>query len=133
MKLNFLTLSRNFKTDSALLCTHLQGWCISGMAYSDTSLLPLSWRRSLYYRNQFIDCSANQWTGVYMIGISVMKELNIQMAILMIHCIQLRQCIWVLAWGKYANVSVPCIRGKMYQHRISIELENLSYYNLSWF
>ena len=34
----------------------------------------LSWRKSLSNKNQI--CSANQWTGFYMIGTSVMKELN---------------------------------------------------------
>ena len=33
------------------------------------------WRRSLSYRNQSIDCRANQCTVFYTIGISVMKEL----------------------------------------------------------
>ena len=37
--------------------------------------LTLSGRRPLSYRNQSIDCSANQWTGFYMITASVMKEL----------------------------------------------------------
>ena len=36
------------------------------------ALLTLSCRRPLSYRNQ----SANQWTGLYMITASVMKELN---------------------------------------------------------
>ena len=36
--------------------------------------LTLSWRRSLSYRNQSIDM---QWTGFYMIGTSVMKELRV--------------------------------------------------------
>ena len=36
----------------------------------------LSWWRSLSYRNQSIDWSENQWTGFYMIGTSVMKELK---------------------------------------------------------
>ena len=31
---------------------------------------------ALSYRNQSIDCKANQWTGFYMITASVMKELN---------------------------------------------------------
>ena len=31
---------------------------------------------SLSYRNQSIDLRANQCTGLYMIGTSVMKELN---------------------------------------------------------
>ena len=39
-------------------------------------LLTLSWRRPLSYRNQSIDCLANQWTGFYMITASVMKGLN---------------------------------------------------------
>ena len=48
--------------------------------------LTLSWQRYLSYRHQAIDllcksmdsliCSANQWTGFYMIETSVMKELN---------------------------------------------------------
>ena len=36
--------------------------------------LTLSWRRLISYRNQI--CSANQWTGFYMISASVMKGLN---------------------------------------------------------
>ena len=36
--------------------------------------LTLSWRRLIPYRNQI--CSANQWTGFYMISASVMKGLN---------------------------------------------------------
>ena len=36
-------------------------------------LLTLSWRRSLYFRNRSIVCSANQWTGFYMIGASVIR------------------------------------------------------------
>ena len=39
----------------------------------------LSWRRSISYRNQSIDLfckSANQWTGFYMIGTSVVNELT---------------------------------------------------------
>ena len=39
--------------------------------------LILSWRRPLSYRNQSIDCSANQWTGFYMITAAVMKELTL--------------------------------------------------------
>ena len=35
--------------------------------------LTLSWCRSLSYRNQSIDLSANQWTGFYITGASVMK------------------------------------------------------------
>ena len=38
--------------------------------------LTLLWRGSLSYRNQSIDFSANQWTGFYIIGVSVMKELT---------------------------------------------------------
>ena len=38
--------------------------------------LTLSWRRPLSYRNQSIVCSANQWTGFYMITASVMKGLK---------------------------------------------------------
>ena len=41
-------------------------------------LLTLSWWRYLSYRNQSIDCSANQWPGFYMLVTSVMKELNNQ-------------------------------------------------------
>ena len=37
--------------------------------------LTFSWRRPLSYRNQSIVCSANQWTGFYMITVSAMKEL----------------------------------------------------------
>ena len=40
--------------------------------------LTLSWRRSLLYRNQPFICSANQYTGFYMIRTIVMKELNTQ-------------------------------------------------------
>ena len=36
--------------------------------------LTLSWRRLIPYRNQI--CSANQWTGFYMISASVMKWLK---------------------------------------------------------
>ena len=38
--------------------------------------LILSWRRYLSYRNQFIDLLCNQWTGLYIIGTSVIKELT---------------------------------------------------------
>ena len=49
--------------------------------------LTLSWRRPISFRNQSIDlryhietspliCSANQWTGFYMISASVMKGLT---------------------------------------------------------
>ena len=37
-----------------------------------TATFTLLKRRSLSYRNQ---CSSNQWTGFYMLGTSVMKEL----------------------------------------------------------
>ena len=41
--------------------------------------LIFSWRRSLSYKNQI--CTANQWTGVYMIEKSVMNELMIIMLV----------------------------------------------------
>ena len=37
-------------------------------------MLTLSWQRSLSYRNSLLICSANQWTGFYMIEPIVMKE-----------------------------------------------------------
>ena len=37
--------------------------------------LTLSWRRPLSCRTSPLICSANQWTGFYMIAASVMKEL----------------------------------------------------------
>ena len=40
------------------------------------SQLTLFWRRSLSYRNHPLICCANQWTGFYVIGVSVMKELK---------------------------------------------------------
>ena len=39
--------------------------------------LTLSWRKSLSYKNQSIDLLCNQWTGFYMIGTSIIKELNL--------------------------------------------------------
>ena len=38
--------------------------------------LTLSWRRPILYRKYIEICSANQWTGFYMITASVMKGLN---------------------------------------------------------
>ena len=38
--------------------------------------LTLSRRRSLSHRNQPIDMRASQWTGFYMIGTTVMKQLK---------------------------------------------------------
>ena len=38
--------------------------------------LTLSWRGPLSYRTSPLICRADQWTGFYMITVSVMKELN---------------------------------------------------------
>ena len=45
-------------------------------ACSYMKILTLSWRRPLSYRNQSLICSASQWTGLYMITTSVMKQLK---------------------------------------------------------
>ena len=74
-----------------LKCCHIQAKCLFAreMFYLQvfratftiqsmnhlSAILTLSWRRRLSYRNQSI-CSANQWTGFYMITASVMKEFN---------------------------------------------------------
>ena len=47
----------------------------STVSLNDGSLT-LSRRTPLSYRNESIDCFANQWTGFYMITASVLKELN---------------------------------------------------------
>lgn len=36
--------------------------------------LPLSWQRSLWYRNHSLICGANSWTAICMTGPSVVKE-----------------------------------------------------------
>ena len=38
--------------------------------------LTLSWRMALHLETNSLICSSNQWTCFYMIGTSVMKELN---------------------------------------------------------
>ena len=38
--------------------------------------LTLSWRRSLSYRNQSMICRANQETGFYTVGASIMREIS---------------------------------------------------------
>ena len=38
--------------------------------------LTLSWRRCLSYRNQSMICRANQETGFYTVGASIMKEIS---------------------------------------------------------
>ena len=56
------------------LSQYKQRWMHS-FCFSDSRCkLNLSWQRPLSYRNQSI-CSANQWTGFYMITASVVKEL----------------------------------------------------------
>ena len=47
--------------------------------------LTLSRRRSYQVETNPLICSANQWTGFYMIGTSVMKELECR-TILYFHC-----------------------------------------------
>ena len=57
------------KQNSISILKYRRGWPVS---------LPLSWCRSLSYRNQSIDsltCFADQWNGFFMIGTSVMKKL----------------------------------------------------------
>ena len=65
-----MTKMGNIQKKDFTLCS----WWLYKSDYE--KLITLSWRTPLSYRNQSIDCSANQWTSFYMITASVMKELN---------------------------------------------------------
>ena len=48
-------------------------WCLQKVTLSDSIL---SWRGPYHTDTSPLICKANQWTGFYMIGVSVMKELT---------------------------------------------------------
>ena len=66
--------------------------------------LTFSWRRPLSYRNQSIDLqnSANQWTGFYVIRVSVMKELSKQM---FNKCMKLYSLILLILSSRKPNIA----------------------------
>ena len=79
-KKHTLARSRNlFSRNHPTLCFRLKR---DGRQMSNTYYLALSWRRPLSYRKQSAKkCSANQWTGFYMITVPVMKELTLWLKI----------------------------------------------------
>ena len=74
---NYKTMNNGNKTFSRYI-SNFYTIIISSFLICMTAPLTLLWRGPLSYRNQSIDliCSANQWTGFYIITVSVMKGLN---------------------------------------------------------
>ena len=84
----FVGNSRQIECDWPFCKGFLMKW-VNLFDLLNPDLLTLSWRRPLSYRNQSIDllCSANQWTGFYMITVFVMKQLkDIATSITKVHC-----------------------------------------------
>ena len=57
---------------------------------------------------------------------------NTQVTTVMIYCIQFWQGIWVLGWGKWADLGAPYKTGKIYEHRTLLKLKYLCSCTLSW-
>ena len=76
-------------TERPLKFTHGLNHCVS--------ILTVSWRRPLSYRNQSIDLQSKsiyQWTGFYMITASVMKRLRILVKFFKMNFACIHFCEW---------------------------------------
>lgn len=79
-----------------------------------------------------------QWAAVskmtqHMTMTLTLVHRKIQVATIIINCIQLKQDIWVLTWGKWAGISILFVKSKIYEHRIWWKLKSFSCCNLTWF
>ena len=50
---------------------------------------------------------------------------NIMVSTVTTVCTWLQQGSWVLAWGKWVDVSALNVKGKMYEHKIWLKVKNL--------